>query len=223
MWRENEKSDGDLNRFRVASLEDPLYLRGIVSPHRPQYLYGGEDFSTKACRGSCPWIPLEKPLETHKNPASIIFSGTSFFLSPSPSSLLTLCLSLSLSPSSFFFFIVVCLVLFRAVEYRLKEPAERRMPVVGHFVNLSPGLRRMREKTNERPLGIKGTAIVLVRTRKSSLLLFFIEIFLLFLPFFFAFDSMEKTWLLEFEGVVTHWEFDLNLMVAVIGLSDPNS
>lgn len=185
MSRENEKSDGDLNRFRVASLEDPLYLRGIVSPHRPQYLYGGEDFSTKACRGSCPWIPLERPLETHKNPASIIFSGTSFFLPPpsAPHSH-----SLSLSRSSFFFFIVVCLVLFRAVEYRLKEPAERRMPVVGHFVNLSPGLRRMREKTNERPLGIKGTAIVLVRTRKSSLLLFFIQIFLIFLPFFFAFD-----------------------------------
>ena len=101
MSRENEKSDGDLNRFRVASLEDPLYLRGIVSPHRPQYLYGGEDFSTKACRGSCPWIPLEKPLETHKNPASIIFSGTSFF-SPPPHSLThTHTLSLSLSPLSF--------------------------------------------------------------------------------------------------------------------------
>ena len=187
MSRENEKSDGDLNRFRVASLEDPLYLRGIVSPHRPQYLYGGEDFSTKACRGSCPWIPLEKPLETHKNPASIIFSGTSFF-SPSPSLTHTHTLSLSLSLLFLFLYCCVCLVLFRAVEYRLKEPAERRMPVVGHFVNLSPGLRRMREKTNERPLGIKGTAIVLVRTRKSSLLLFFIEIFLLFIPFFFAFD-----------------------------------
>ena len=157
----------------------------------------------------------------HTKTRQALFSVEHPFSPPPPPSL-TRTLSLSLSLLFLFLYCCVCLVLFRAVEYRLKEPAERRMPVVGHFVNLSPGLRRMREKTNERPLGIKGTAIVLVRTRKSSLLLFFIEIFLLFIPFFFAFDWMEKTWLLEFKGVVKYWEFDLNLMVAVIGLTDPN-